>query len=73
MTLVVEIEDKVRQSLELIAKEKGKPVGQFAGEILDEYIDRRVGASSESFEFTKLSETSFSEWDNDEDAIYDSL
>lgn len=73
MTLTVEIEEKLQKSLEEIAREDGKPVDEFVVEIIDDYVDRRSGDRLESHQFMKLAETSFSEWDNEEDAVYDNL
>jgi predicted transcriptional regulator len=73
MTLTVEIEEKLQQSLEEIARENGKQVDEFVLEIIDDYVDRRSGERFESNQFMKLAETSFNEWDNNEDAVYDNL
>lgn len=73
MTLTVEIEDTVQKSLERIANEKGKHVEQFVVEIIDDYVDKTVNERGDSDDFMRLSQTSFDEWDNDEDAIYDKL
>lgn len=77
MTLVIEIEHSKQKSLETLAKQNGKQVGEFVKEIVDDYLTRQANAEKEaSFEtqgLMKLSETSFNEWNNDEDAIYDKL
>jgi uncharacterized protein YaaN involved in tellurite resistance len=77
MTLVIEIEHSKQKSLETLAKQKGKQVSEFVKDIVDEYLAQQdVAEKDERFEtqgLMKLSETSFSEWDNDEDAIYDKL
>jgi uncharacterized protein YaaN involved in tellurite resistance len=77
MTLVIEIEHSKQKSLETLAEQKGKQVGEFVKEIVDDYLARQAAAEKEAgFEtqnLMKLSETSFNEWDNDEDAIYDKL
>jgi hypothetical protein len=69
MTLTIEIEDIKQKSLEQIADSKGKKVNEFVKEILDDYLaeNEEIGG------IMKLSETSFSEWDNEEDAVYDRL
>jgi len=77
MTLVIEIEHSKQKSLETLAEQKGKQVSEFVKEIVDDYLAQQASAEKEaSFEtqnLMKLSETSFNEWDNDEDAIYDKL
>jgi uncharacterized protein YaaN involved in tellurite resistance len=77
MTLVIEIEHSKQKSLETLAEQKGKQVGEFVKEIVDDYLARQAAAekevSVETQNLMKLSETSFNEWDNDEDAIYDRL
>ncbi len=73
MTLTIEIEDTKRKSLEKIATEKGKQVSEFVKDILDDYLHRNVVENTETHNLMKLSETSFSEWDNEEDTVYDRL
>jgi mRNA-degrading endonuclease RelE of RelBE toxin-antitoxin system len=77
MTLVIEIEHSKQKSLEILAEQKGKQVSEFVKEIVDDYLVQQAAAEKEAIFETqnlmKLSETSFNEWDNDEDAIYDKL
>jgi hypothetical protein len=73
MTLTIEIEDIKQKSLEQIATRKGKKVGEFVKEILDDYLRRDVIENEEINGMMKLSEISFSEWENEEDAVYDRL
>ena len=77
MTLVIEIEHSKQKSLETLAEQNGKQVSEFVKEIVDDYLAREAAAEKEAnFEMQnlmKLSETSFNEWNNDEDAIYDKL
>jgi len=73
MTLTIEIEDIKKKSLESIAEQKGKKVNEFVGEILDDYLRRNLAENKELKGLMTLSETSFSEWDNEEDAVYDRL
>jgi hypothetical protein len=73
MTLTIQIEEKLQKSLEKMASENGKQVGQFVIDIIDDYMGRGVTESRELKLLMKLSETSFNEWNNEEDAIYDSL
>ena len=73
MTLTIQIEDKLQKSLEKMASENGKQVGQFVVDIIDDYMDRGFSENRELKQFMNLSETSFAEWNNEEDAIYDKL
>ena len=77
MTLVIEIEHSKHKSLETLAEQKGKQVSEFVKEIVDDYLAQQASAekeaSLETQNLMKLSETSFSEWNNDEDAVYDKL
>ena len=73
MTLTIEIEEKLQKSLETMASENGKQVDQFVADIIDDYVDRSFSENRELRRLMSLSEESFSEWNNQEDAIYDSL
>ena len=73
MTLTIEIDEQKRKSLESIAARKGKKVGEFVEEILDDYLYRENLPDDEMQSWMKLSEASFAEWDNEEDAVYDKL
>lgn len=73
MTLVIEIEDVKQKSLEQIAAQKGQRVSEFVSEIIDDYLRQTYSESREIKGSMKLSETSFNEWDNEEDSIYDHL
>ena len=73
MTLTIEIENNLQKSLERIAFEKGKRVDQFVVEILGDYLGGRTADDHDVTDFMRLSEPAFQEWDNEEDAIYDTL
>ena len=73
MTLTIEIEDIKQKSLEKIAAQNGKKVSEFVIEILDDYLYFKNTEKEEINGLMKLSETSFNEWDNEEDAVYDKL
>jgi fructose-1,6-bisphosphatase/sedoheptulose 1,7-bisphosphatase-like protein len=73
MTLTIEIEDIKRKSLENIAAQNGKKISEFVVEILDDYLHQKNAESQKIGSLMKLSETSFNEWDNEEDAVYDKL
>ncbi len=73
MTLTIEIEELKRKSLESIAAQKGKKVSEFVVEILDDYLHQKEVETKDISSLMKLSEVSFDEWDNEEDAVYDKL
>ena len=73
MTLTIEIEDVKQKSLEKIAAQNGKKISEFVKDILDEYLRKNAAENAEINGLMKLSETSFSEWNNEEDAVYDKL
>lgn len=64
--LILEIPDEIYLMLQKQAEIKGLTIENFVLEILLKNFSKTNG-------LTKMSETSFSEWDNDEDAIYDKL
>ena len=75
----VRIDDSKRKALKVIASIEGKSMGGIVSELIDRYIDEKksvlIGlADSENLkEIMKMSEFSFSEWDNEEDEIYNTL
>lgn len=75
----IRIDDKKRKVLKIIASIEGKTMGKIIEELIDEYIKRnkkkllRVKEKEEIYSLMKLSEDSFSEWDNEVDDIYDKL
>lgn len=73
MTLTIEIEDVKQKSLEKIAAQNGKKISDFVKEILDDYLRQNTAEAKEINGLMKLSETSFNEWDNEEDTVYDKL
>lgn len=73
MTLTLEIKEKTQKSLEQFASENGKPVTQLATEIVDDFVGRTTIDRHESFTFMKLAASTFSEWDYEEDSIYDNI
>lgn len=73
MTLTIEIEEIKRKSLEKIAAENGKKTGEFVSDIIDDFLRQNQSENESLKNLMKLSETFFSEWDNEEDAVYDNL
>ena len=77
--MTVRIDDKKRKLLKIISSIEGKPMGRIVGELIEEYINKNkekllsISNDGEIQDLMKLSEDSFSEWNNIEDEIYDSL
>ena len=75
----IRIDDKKRKALKVIASIEGKTMGGLVSELIEEYITQNkkklseLGESADIIELMKLSEASFSEWENSEDDIYDTL
>ena len=75
----IRIDDKQRKLLKVIASVEGKTMGGIVSSLIEEYIDENkvklAGLTdSESLSAVAgMSESSFMEWDNEEDAIYDNL
>lgn len=65
-TLVLEVPDEIYLMFQKQAESKGLTIENFVLEILLKNLSRTNG-------WIKLSETSFNEWDNNEDAVYDKL
>lgn len=77
MTLTIEIDVPKQKSLEAIAANKGKNVSEIVKEVIDDFLKKQTVAEKNERSATKammkLSESSFAEWDNEEDAIYDTF
>ncbi len=68
-------EDK-RKKLKAIASIEGKSMSNIVSDLIEEYVAEasiRLKENEEMKEIMKLSESSFSEWDNDEDEVYNDL
>jgi hypothetical protein len=75
----IRIKDGQRRQLKAIASLEGRTMTEVVSELLREYIRRqevelnRQGKSAELRALIKLSESSFDEWQNSEDDVYDRL
>jgi len=75
----VRIDDNKRKALKIIASIEGKSMGNIVTELIENYIDEKkdvlinLSESENLKEVMKMSEFSFSEWDNEEDEIYNTL
>lgn len=77
--LSIRVADDKRKLLKMIASVEGKTLSSIVegliGQYIEEHKEKWSNASSHE-EFTNmllLSEKAFSEWDNEDDAIYDHL
>ena len=75
----IRIDDNKRKLLKVIASAEGRSITSLVCELLDEYVARKKSTladytqNREGQALMKVSEAAFAEWDNDEDAVYDSL
>ncbi|NIP39862.1 MAG: hypothetical protein GWM89_12605 [Candidatus Dadabacteria bacterium] len=75
----IRIDEKKRKALKMIAAIEGKNMSTLVGDLIDQYILNNKKKIINTLEqeqlihLMELSETSFSEWDNREDEIYDEL
>ena len=75
----IRIDDKQHKALKIIASVEGRTMGGIVSSLIEDYIDENkvklAGLTdNESLSaIAGLSESSFMEWDNEEDAIYDNL
>ena len=75
----VRIDDNKRKALKIIASVEGKSMGGIVSELIEQYINEKkdvlinLSENKNLEEIMKMSEFSFSEWDNEEDEIYNSL
>ncbi|MCH7732712.1 MAG: hypothetical protein IIB44_09385 [Candidatus Marinimicrobia bacterium] len=75
----IRIDDQKRKALKVITSLEGKTISSVVEELIDGYIQKKRGNLVKWLEDEQLmgimglSEDSFSEWDNEEDAVYDGL
>lgn len=72
----IRIDDKRKKALKVIASIEGKTMGGILSELIDDYVNRnkkRIFKNHELKEIMKMSEKSFSDWDNEIDEIYNDL
>ncbi|MBS4029335.1 MAG: hypothetical protein KGZ58_11960 [Ignavibacteriales bacterium] len=72
MTMLLDIEESKVKKLSTLAQHNGETTEHLITEVLSEYLNKNYMAS-EHVQVMKLSEPSFAEWNNKEDAIYDTL
>lgn len=72
----IRIPDEKRKQLKAIASLEGKTMSSLVSDLIEEYVAEasiKLKESKELSEIMKASEASFSEWDNQEDEVYNDL
>ena len=75
----IRISDKKKKMLKIVASLEEKTIGGFIEELLDDYIEKNMKGLKTTIKedeldlIMKLTEESFTDWDNDEDEIYNNL
>jgi len=75
----IRIDTDKKKTLKIIATIEGKTMGKIISELIEDYIKKnrvkiqKLSEKDNLNEIMKLSESSFMEWDNDEDEIYNEL
>lgn len=75
----IRIDDSYKKKLKILSSIEGKTMGNIVAEMIKDYInankDKLLNAnlSNEDKYLMALSAQSFSEWDNEEDEIYNDL
>jgi len=75
----IRVDSAKKKALKVIATIEGKSMGGIVSELIEEYIQKnmakiqKLSKNDTLDEIMKLSESSFMEWDNDEDEIYNEL
>ena len=71
-TLTLNIEPGYIERIASLARAKGETPDQFLSKLISEYL-ARTESEGDAIALMKLSESSFSEWDNEDDAVYDAM
>ena len=75
----IRIDDSKRKALKVIASIEGKTMGGIVTDLIEEYIAENkakiegLSKNKNLNEIMSMSESSFREWDNEEDEIYNEL
>lgn len=72
----IRIADEKRKKLKAIASLEGKSMSSLVSDLIDKYVNEameRLGEEHDLAEVMNVSEPSFSEWDNEEDEVYNDL
>lgn len=75
----IRIDESKRKALKVIASIEGKTMGGLVSELIEKYINdnreklKQLSEKDNLTDIMKISEASFSEWNNDDDEIYNNL
>ncbi len=75
----IRIDDNKRKALKVIASIEGKTIRALISDMIDDYVRKNRKKiinryeEAEIMEIMMLSDSAFSEWDNEEDDIYNDL
>jgi predicted DNA-binding protein len=72
----IRIPDEKRKKLKAIASLEGKSMSSLVSDLIDDYVNEameRLGEEHDLAEIMNVSEPSFSEWDDEEDEVYNDL
>lgn len=72
----IRIPEEKRKQLKAIASLEGKSMSNIVSDLIEEYVteaSERLQEKGEILEIIKASEGTFSEWDNEEDEVYNDL
>ena len=72
----IRVPDEERKKLKAIASMEGKTMSNIVSDLIVTYVaeaSKRLKDNQELIEIMKVSESPFSEWDNDEDEVYNDL
>jgi len=71
----IKIDENKKKALKFLASSEGKSMGNVLVELIDQYLEKNKATllSEETHDLMQLSETTFKEWDNQEDEIYNEL
>ncbi len=72
----IRIPEEKRKQLKAIASLEGKSMSNIVSDLIEEYVveaQERLQEKGEILEIMKASEGAFSEWDNEEDEVYNDL
>lgn len=72
----IRVDDEKKKQLKAIASLQGKSMSSIVESLIDQYVEEFTASKELDDDLKaimKVSESSFEEWDNDEDEIYDEM
>lgn len=73
------IDERKKRALKVISSIEGKTISLIVSDMIDDYITKnkskimKIAEKEMLYDVMKMSEASFSEWDNEEDEVYNDL